>query len=144
MDHNLLTHKFAIDLGGIQVETLQSVSGLTYGQDVVEIKQVTADGELLNRKQPGPAQTGQVTITRGMDKSRAFTDWIKTTRENHDHGSARQNVTIALLDPGHNVVNRIHLVNAWASSWTAADLDAESSGAAIETVNIEFDDMVIE
>lgn len=139
----LLQYKFAVDLGGIQVETLMSVSGLTYGQDVVEVKQVTSDGEPIVSKQPGAMQGGQITVTRGMDKSQALTDWVRETRAHH-HTGAGQNISIAFLDSSNNVLKRLHLVNAWASSWAAPDLAADGSGPAIETVQIEFDDMAIE
>ncbi|MGP4000840.1 phage tail protein [Streptomyces sp. 8N706] len=125
-------HTFAIDIGAIRLETLQSVSGLTYGQDVIEVKQMTPDGEPVFRKQPGSVQSGEVTITRGMDKSEAFTNWIKQTRQKHDFDSSVQNVTIALLDAQQSTVRRYHLVGSWAS------------GTGIETVTIQFDDMVIE
>jgi phage tail-like protein len=140
----MYVHKFAVDLGGILVETLQSVSGLTYGQDVVEVKQVSSDGEPIIRKQPGTAQSGQITITRGMDRSEALTNWVKETQANHNHAGALQNISVVFLDSSNNVVKRIQLLNAWASSWSAPDLAADGSGPAMETVQIEFDDMVME
>lgn len=124
----LLTHKFAVELGGILAETLMSVSGLTYGQDVVEVKQVTPDGEPIILKRPGTMQGGQITITRGMDRSQALTKWVRETRANHDDKGALQNISICFLDEGNNVVKRMSLVNAWASSYSALDLDADGSG----------------
>ncbi|WP_329362897.1 hypothetical protein [Streptomyces sp. NBC_01483] len=43
------------------------------------------------------------------------------------------------MDSSNNIVKRINLLNAWASSWSA-----DGSGPATETVQIEFDDVVIE
>ena len=71
-----------MQLGGILVESVQEVSGLSVEQEVVETKQVTNSGEQLIRKQPGARQAGEVTIVRGLDKSSAFTDWIKETLNN--------------------------------------------------------------
>ncbi|WP_371677919.1 phage tail protein [Streptomyces sp. NBC_01276] len=105
---------FAIELGQMRLETLQSVSGL-------------ADGH---------TQSGQITITRGMDKSNELTEWIKESRVNHNNGGAR-NVSICRLDAANTVAQRFNLRNAWASSWSASD-------EAIETVQIDFDEMVIE
>ncbi|MFI1660274.1 hypothetical protein ACH4ZU_35965 [Streptomyces sp. NPDC020472] len=51
------------------METVQDVSGLTLEQDGVETRQVSSTGELIVRKQPGARRTGEITITRGMDKT---------------------------------------------------------------------------
>ncbi|MBO0655863.1 phage tail protein [Streptomyces triculaminicus] len=135
---------FAIELGKFQVETVQDVSGLTLEQDVVEVRQVSATGELIVRKQPGARRTGEITITRGMDKSTAFTDWIKATLVNADLDSARQNITIALKDAQKQTVRRIHLSNAWASRWEGPQLGAANSGIATEQVTITYEDITVE
>ncbi|MGK5731570.1 phage tail protein [Streptomyces sp. URMC 124] len=135
---------FAIELGKFQVETVQDVSGLTLEQDVVETRQVSSTGELIVRKQPGARRTGEITITRGMDKSTAFTDWIKATLVNADLDSARQNITIALKDAKKQTVRRIHLSNAWASRWEGPQLGATNSSVATEQVTITYEDITVE
>ncbi|MFF4403227.1 phage tail protein [Streptomyces sp. NPDC001262] len=138
------SNTFAIELGKFQVETVQDVSGLTLEQDVVETRQVSATGELIVRKQPGARKTGEITITRGMDKSTAFTDWIKATLVNADLDSARQNITIALKDAQKQTVRRIHLTNAWASRWEGPQLGAANSGTATEQVTVTYEDISVE
>lgn len=133
------THRFSIDLGPIRAETLHSVSGLTYGQEVVEIQQAMSDGQRTGRK-----QSGVLTITRGMDRSQALTDWIKNTRDGHNFDGAVQNISICFLDANKVAVKRMNFVNAWASSWSASDPSATGSDAATETVQIEFDDVQFE
>ncbi|MFF5213529.1 phage tail protein [Streptosporangium sp. NPDC000396] len=135
---------FTIELGEFQVETVQSVSGLTFEQDIVETRQVSLTGELIVRKQPGARQAGEITITRGMDKSAAFTDWIKATLVNADLDSARQNITIALKDAQKNTVRRIHLINAWASRWEGPQLAASYSQNDTEQVTITYEDITVE
>ncbi len=135
---------FAVELGKFQVETVQDVSGLTLEQDVVEVRQVSATGELIVRKQPGARKSGEITITRGMDKSTAFTDWIKATLVNADLDSARQNITIALKDAKKQTVRRIHLSNAWASRWEGPELGAANSQNATEKVTVTYEDITVE
>ncbi|GHC44336.1 phage tail protein [Streptomyces cinnamoneus] len=135
---------FGIELGKFQVETVQEISGLTLEQDVVETRQVSPTGELVVRKQPGARRTGEITITRGMDKSTAFTDWIKATMVNADLDSARQNITISLKDARKNTVRRIHLTNAWASRWEGPALGAADSKSATEQVTITYEDIRVE
>ncbi|GHF06794.1 MULTISPECIES: phage tail protein [Streptomyces] len=138
------SNTFAIELGKFQVETVQDVSGLTLEQDVVETRQVSATGELIVRKQPGARKTGEITITRGMDKSTAFTDWIKATLVDADLAGARQNITIALKDAQKQTVRRIHLTNAWASRWEGPQLGAANSGTATEQVTVTYEDITVE
>ncbi|MEV4434806.1 phage tail protein [Streptomyces sp. NPDC049585] len=135
---------FAIELGEHQVETVQDVSGLPLEQDVIEVRQVSATGELIVREQPATRKTGEITITRGMDKSTAFTDWIKTTLVNADLDSARPDITIALKDAQKQTIRRIHLTNAWASRWQGPQLGAGNSGNMTEQVTITYEDITIE
>ncbi|WP_329619389.1 phage tail protein [Streptomyces sp. NBC_01255] len=96
------------------------------------------------RKQPGSRRTGEITITRGIDKSTAFTDWIKATLVNADLDAARQNITIALKDAHKQTVRRIHLSTAWASRWDGPSLGSSESGIATEQVTITYEDIAVE
>ncbi|MEK2494199.1 phage tail protein [Kitasatospora purpeofusca] len=135
---------FVIELGKFQVETVQSVSGLQLEQDVVEVRRVSPSGELLTSKQSSARRTGEITITRGADKSTAFTDWIKATLVNADLDAPRQNITIALKDARKQTVRRIHLSNAWASRWEGPSMGATGSGADAEQVTITYEDITVE
>ncbi|MFI9045429.1 phage tail protein [Streptomyces sp. NPDC053427] len=136
---------FSVALGNFQVETVQSVSAPTEQWEVVETRQVSASGEPVIRKQPAASpQSGEITVTRGMDKSRAFTDWINTSLEKKDIDSARQNVTIVQYDVNKKPVIRYHLTNAWASQLQGADLDASSTSPATEKVTITYEECTIE
>ncbi|WP_372412161.1 phage tail protein [Streptomyces luteireticuli] len=136
---------FSVELGKFKVETVQSVSVPSVQLEVVETRQVSATGEPIIRKQPAPRpQSGEITVTRGMDRSTAFTDWIHTTLEKRDIDNARQNVTIVQYDTNKKAVLRYHLTNAWASQLKTADLDASSTTAATEQVTITYEDIAVE
>ncbi|MEU6709096.1 phage tail protein [Streptomyces wuyuanensis] len=136
---------FSVELGNFQVETVQSVSTPSMQLDVVETRQVSATGEPIIRKQPAARpQSGEITVTRGMDKSKAFTDWINTALEKKDIAKARQNVTIVQYDVNKKPVLRYHLSNAWASQLKGADLDAGSTNAATEQVTITYEECTVE
>ncbi|MDI5961162.1 phage tail protein [Streptomyces sp. SL13] len=140
----LSTHIFGVQLGGYNVESVKEVSNLTVDQDVVEYKQVTQQGKLIVRKQPGSRLPGEVTITRGLDKSSAFTSWIKETINNGAVNTARQNLTIEIKDTTGATLRRIQLSNAWASKWEGPSLSAGESAAATETVTITFEEITVE
>lgn len=136
---------FSIELDRFQVETVQSVSIPTMQLDAIETRQVSATGELVIRKLPDPRpQSGEITVTRGMDKSRAFTDWINTSLEKKDVAASRQNVTIVQYDVHKKAVLRYHLSNAWASQLKGADLDASSTSPATEQVTISYEECTVE
>ncbi|MBV2155442.1 phage tail protein [Kitasatospora sp. SUK 42] len=140
----LSTHIFGVQLGGYNVESVKEISNLTVDQDVVEYKQVTQEGKLIVRKQPGARLPGEVTITRGLDKSSAFSNWIKETLNNGAINTARQNLTIEVKDTTGATLRRIQLNNAWASRWEGPTLTAGESSAATETVTIVFEEITVE
>lgn len=140
----LSTHIFGVQLGGFMVESLQEVSGLTVEEDVVEVFQVTPTGKPLIRKQPGAQKGGEVTITRGLDKSEEFTKWLKETLEKGAVSAARQNITIEVKDTEGNTVRRMQLINGWASKWEGPSLKAGESTAATEKVTLVFEEIKVE
>lgn len=139
----ITTGTFGIELGKSRVETAQAVSGFTGGQDVVS-EQVTPTGQHLTHRQPGADRAGEVTITRGRDKSAQFTNWIEKTMVNCAFDSAIPNIAITVMDGQEQPVRRIHLFNAWASNLQGPSLDADSAGPATETVTIVYEDVRVE
>jgi phage tail-like protein len=140
----LATHLFGVQLGGYEVESIQEISGLTVEEDVVETLQVTSQGKPLIRKQPGARKGGEVTITRGLDKSSEFTKWIKETLNNGAVDTARQNITIEVKDTTGATVRRIQLMQGWASKWEGPSLKAGDSSAATEQVTVTFEEIIVE
>jgi phage tail-like protein len=140
----LSTHVFGLQLGGYQVESLQEVSGLTVEQDVVEVPQVSDQGKPILRKQPGANKGGEVTITRGLDQSGEFTEWLKETLNKGAVNTARQNITIEIKDTEGNTVRRMQLMNSWASKWEAPTLKAGDSTPATEKVTLVFEQIEVE
>ncbi|WP_305783852.1 phage tail protein [Symbioplanes lichenis] len=137
----LIVHSFAVELGGIQVEYVQEVSGLTFELDAIEVQQVTSTGELVIRKIPGSRKGGECTITRGLDKSSSFTEWIKKTFVGGAVEEARQNISIIINDSERNEGRRFDLTNAWVNKWEGPSLKAGDSTAATEKVTVVYEDI---
>lgn len=134
---------FLLSLGKFTVATFQQISQLTYGVNVVEATQLTSSGEIVTRKQPGTKQSGEVTVTRLLDASTHFTDWVDTCMVKHDVVKARQTVIITILDYGKQPVRRIVLKNCWAAEWTSPDLSASSDEAAAEQLKLVYEDVTV-
>ncbi|QWF77834.1 phage tail protein [Amycolatopsis sp. CA-230715] len=137
------THLFGLQLGSVEAVIAQEVSGLTIQLDVTEQPMVTEDGKFIIRKQPGKRQAGEVTITRVLNESPAFYDWVKLVLMDGNIEKARQNVTIEVKTADGKTVRRINLVNAWVSKWEPASLSAGQSGAATEKATITYEDIEV-
>lgn len=114
---------FAIDLGEFRVEMVQDVLGIS---------------------RPSEGTLGEVRITRGLDRSKAFTDWIERTLADDDAESARQDITITVMDADKKPGRRIRLLRALPTSWTEPALDAEDAEPASESVTVAYEEMRIE
>ncbi|MEV5837261.1 phage tail protein [Nocardia sp. NPDC052112] len=134
---------FVVDLGKFEVETVQQVSGPSFGMDTIEVKQVTPDGEVFITKQPGAGRGGEITVIRGLDRSKVFTDWIHMTMTKRDVDDVRQDITLTVLDPNNKPVKRVHLARAWASGWHRDSLEA-ADGPVNEEVTIAYEDIEVE
>ena len=137
----LIVHSFSIELGGLQVEYVQEVSGLTVELDAIEVQQVTPTGELVIRKIPGARKAGECTITRGMDQSGEFTKWINTTFLDGAVDSARKNISIIINNSERQETRRFNLINAWANKWEGPSLKAGDATAATEKVTVVYEDI---
>ncbi|MEU5550253.1 MULTISPECIES: phage tail protein [unclassified Micromonospora] len=136
-----VTHRFQVELGKARVESVQEVSGLTVELDAIEVTQVTPTGEYIIRKIPGARKGGEVTITRGLDKSSAFTEWIKDTYEKGAINTARQNISVIVVDAENSEQRRWDLSNAWVSRWEGPSLRAGDTSPATEKITIVFEEI---
>lgn len=134
---------FAIQIDGVQVEYLSSISGLSNKQDVISHVQNTQQGKPVVRKMPGISQGGEVTVTRGKTQSKAFTQWIDTSLKG-DMGSARKNVSIIVQDYQGTEVTRFNLVDAWCCETSYSDMTAGQAQVYEEKVTITYEDLKYE
>jgi len=59
-------HSFGLEMDGVMIKQISEVTGLKMEQDVIELKQNTADGKYMIKKLPGRPKAGEVTLTRGL------------------------------------------------------------------------------
>jgi phage tail-like protein len=133
-------HNFAIQIDGVQVEYLNSISGLSNKQDVIQHVQNTPQGKPVVRKMPGTPQGGEVTVTRGRSQSHDFTEWIKKSLAG-DMSNARKHVSIIVMDYEGSEVTRFNLRNAWCCETTYSDMTAGQAQVYEEKITITFEDL---
>ncbi|MCO4760549.1 MAG: phage tail protein [Myxococcales bacterium] len=123
---------FRIELGGVAAGAFTAVDGLTAEVDLVEY----AGGmDMYMRQIPGRPKIAPITLKKGYINTAALWDWMKGTME----GTLKfENVSIVLLaDDGDTEVVRYDLQETWPSRWAGFQLDAQSSGAMLEELELQ-------
>ncbi|MEV4239650.1 MULTISPECIES: phage tail protein [unclassified Nocardia] len=117
------TRTFAIDLGEFRAEMVQDVMGIS---------------------QPSEGTLGEVQITRGLDRSKAFTDWIECALVDGGVDSPRQDITITVMNAEEKPLQRFRLLRAFPTSWTEPSFDADNTEPARECVTVAYEEMRFE
>src|SRR5688572_8958676 len=97
-------HSFGLEIDGIMIKSIVEVSGLKIEQDVIELKENTADGGFSIKKLPGRWKAGECTFTRGLTQDVGFETWIKESQL-ADTGF-RKNGSIIVYDYEGNEIKR--------------------------------------
>lgn len=123
---------FRVELGGVAAGAFTAVDGLT-----VEIETIEYAGsmDMFARQIPGRPKVSAITLKKGYVNTAALWDWMKSTME----GDLQfENVSIVLLaDDGKTEVVRYDLQETWPSRWAGFQLDAQSSNAMLEELELQ-------
>ncbi len=123
-----------------EVMSFQEVSGLDIEAQPIEYR--SGDSPVFSTvKMPGIQKSGNVTMKKGVFKSdNKFWDWFNKIKMNT---IARVPVTISLLDETGAPTMVWTLANAWPTKITGTDLKSDGNEAAIETIEIAHEGLVI-
>ncbi|MFE2287972.1 phage tail protein [Streptomyces sp. NPDC059443] len=133
-------HSFGLEIDGVVIKQINEVTGLKMEQDVIELKQNTADGKYVIKKLPGRPKAGEVTLTRGLTADQNFEKWIKDARFGK-MGSARKGGAIIVFDYEGQAIKRYTLVNAWPKSLEISSLKAGDTSVLTEKLVITYEQM---
>ncbi|WP_328884749.1 hypothetical protein [Streptomyces sp. NBC_00299] len=128
-------------IGSTEVDSIQTVGEVTLGDEVAKIGEGSMVVDALGGVTSDVVQPGQITLVVAEGQGQVLASQLG--EESAADGEAGQDITLAIKD-ADGAVRQFTLRSAWASSWTASDLSAGSSGSTIETVLIEFDDVEFE
>jgi phage tail-like protein len=115
-------HSFGLEVDGVVITSITEVNGLKIEQDVIELKENTADGGYSIRKLPGRWKAGECTLTRGLTEDDSFEKWIKNSQIG-DQGF-RRNGAIIVFDFEGKQIKRYTITNAWPRSLEIGTLKA--------------------
>jgi len=136
-------HSFGLEVDGIMIKQISEVSGLKMEQDVIELKQNTADGKYIIKKLPGRPKAGEVTLTRGLTGDTSFEKWVKDAHFGK-MSEARKGGAIIVFDYEGQAIKRYKLTNAWPKSLEIGSLKAGDTSVLTEKIVITYEIMEVE
>jgi phage tail-like protein len=131
-DRPLPGGRFHIEFGSLK-GIFTECSGLSSEVEVVEHKASGEKGDPVLHKVPGRAVWGNITLKRGVSKSKDFWQWHKEVLDKKT--SMRRNGTIALIDSdsgSNSPVLTWKVTDAWPCKVNAPTLSAGDNSVAVE------------
>lgn len=129
-------YNFLIELGGVASAGFTELSGLNTESDIIEYREGNYQGGV--HKLPGLIKFGQLTLKRGYTLNQDLWLWRKTTLEG---ATERRNGAIVLLDESRQPALRWEFFEAWVSKYEGPALNATTSEAAIESIELAFENL---
>lgn len=122
------------------VGSFSKVSGISEEIEVVEKR----DGSqpFIPRKLVGQFRGGAATLEKGLISDiDVFSKWFNTVKELTQGNNYRSSIIIGVAGNDGLLAREIVLSKAWPSSYKLGDLDAKSSGVAVESLTIVFESL---
>lgn len=130
------TNHFRLQIGGREaIGQFREVSGLDSEQEIIEQKEVDANGNVSIKKVPGNLKYSNVELKRGIDVDKALWEW-RYQVETAGPDSARTDCTLELIDYDGSPIATYTLLQAWPSKYTGAAMNAGSNEVAVEAMTI--------
>jgi phage tail-like protein len=126
--------QYRIGIEGLPEIGFSRASGLELETEVTEYRE---GGYPSTHKLPGLVKTGTITLEKG---SIPTNDLYDLYREALTSGN-RRTVTILHCDFAGQPVKQYVLDECWASKFTAPEFDGSSSEVAVETLELQYEDM---
>ena len=136
-------HSFGLEFDGVVIKQISEVSGLKLEQDVIELKQNTADGKYGIKKLPGRPKAGEVTLTRGLTADQSFEKWVKSSHFGK-MSDARKGGDVIVYDFEGSPIKRYKMTNAWPKSLEIGSLKAGDTSVLTEKMVVTYEQLEVE
>lgn len=125
-------YNFKLEIQGITEAHFTQVSNMEVKVNPIPYREA-GNGQVVHYV-PGQTEYGAITLSYGLTRSKELWDWfLKGTKGQ----ITRKNLSIVMLDSdGATEVLRWNLINAWATQWRGAMLDALAQEVAVESVTL--------
>jgi phage tail-like protein len=130
------TNHFRLDVGGKEAAgQFREFSGLDAENEIVEQKEVDANGLPMIIKVPGGMKWSNIELKRGVDVDKGLWEW-RYQVETEGPDAARTDCTLELLDYDGSPIATYTIKQAWPSKYTGAALNAGSNEIAVEGITL--------
>ena len=130
------TNHFRLQVGGREAAgQFREVSGLDAENEIVEQKEVDANGLPVILKVPGGMKWSNIELKRGVDIDKGLWEW-RYQVETEGPDAARTDCTLELLDYDGSPIATYTIKQAWPSKYTGAALNAGSNEIAVEGITL--------
>jgi phage tail-like protein len=130
------TNHFRLQVGGREAAgQFREVSGLDAENEIVEQKEVDANGLPVILKVPGGMKWSNIELKRGVDVDKGLWDWRHQV-ETGGPDSARTDCTLELCDYDGSPIATYTIKQAWPSKYTGAAMNAGSNEIAVEGITL--------
>lgn len=131
---------FQVEWGGTRIGFTE-VTGLTIENEVIEYREGSSP-EYNKIKMPGLHKFGNITLKRGTFASdNEYFNWLNTVKLNTID---RRDLIISLLNENHEPVVVYKVKQAWPVKIQAPDLKSDANEAAIESIELAHEGLVIQ
>ena len=139
-DYPLTKYHFSVNWGGTKI-SFTEVTGLEVTTEKIEYR--TGDSPEFSKTQmPGMQTYGDLTLKRGIFAGdNEFYDWWNTVSLNQ---IKRRDITISLLNEGHEPTVTWKVKNAFPTKVTSTDLNSTGNETAIETLVLAHEGLTME
>ncbi|MFA7759435.1 phage tail protein [Streptomyces sp. NRRL B-2790] len=129
-----------MELGGLRVETLKSVSTITADQEYIDVVSMTPSGKIELDYVHGLPGWKNMTLTRSADKSEEFTRWIQEARDPAAAGVERD-LVLVFVNARNEPIRKMSFARVHPVSWSGPGVTAGESGAGEETLELRYLDV---
>jgi phage tail-like protein len=130
------TSHFRLNIGGREAGGLfREVSGLDSESEVVEHKEIDANGQPTVIKVSGLQKWSNIELKRGLDTSKALWEWRKQVQDKGPD-DARTDCILEAIDYDQSVIATYSIKQAWPSKYSGAAMNAGANEIAVESVTL--------
>jgi phage tail-like protein len=130
------TNHFKLTLAGKEaMGQFREVSGLDSESEVVEQKEVDANGHPVVLKVNGNHKWSNIEMKRGIDVNKGLWEW-RYMVETKGPDAARTDCILELLDYDGSSIATYNIKQAWPSKYSGASMNAGSNEIAVEGITL--------
>jgi phage tail-like protein len=130
------TNHFRLQVGGKEaIGQFREISGLDTESEIIEQKEVDANGRQVTVKVSGADKWSNIELKRGVDVDKGLYEWRRMVEDKGPDG-ARTDCTLELLDYDGSPIATYTITQAWPVKYTGVAMNAGSNEIAVEGITL--------